>query len=179
MESFISGLIDFVGAHKAWAFWIALVFAAAETTAFLSILIPSTAILVGVGAFVATGELSFTPIFLGAAIGAVIGSTFSWFLGVIYGDRILNIWPLKDYPQLVRQGKETFQKWGPPTVLLGHFFGPLRPVVFLMCGISLMPFWRFQIFNVIGAVGWAYAVPKFGEVGGIAIGYVWNLIFGA
>jgi membrane protein DedA with SNARE-associated domain len=178
MDSIIAGTIDFVGTHRAWAFWIALVFATAETTAFLSILIPSTAILVGVGAFVATGELSFTPIFLGAAVGAVIGSTFSWFLGVIYGERILQIWPLKDHPDLVRQATATFARWGPLAILLGHFFGPLRPVAFLMCGISLMPFWRFQLYNVAGAVGWAYVIPKFGEVSGIVIGWLWNLLFG-
>ena len=45
--------------------------------AFLSIAIPSTAILVGIGALVATGAIDFMPIWLGAALGALIGSTFS------------------------------------------------------------------------------------------------------
>jgi membrane protein DedA with SNARE-associated domain len=179
MDGVIAGIIDFVGAHRAWAFWIALVFAAAETTAFLSIMIPSTAILVGVGALVATGELSFLPIFLGAALGAVIGSTFSWFLGLIYGERILQIWPLRHHPDLVRQGTATFQKWGPLAILLGHFFGPLRPVAFLMCGIALMPLGRFLPYNVAGAIGWAYVVPKFGELGGIVIGWLWRVFTGA
>lgn len=179
MDSFIAGLIDFVGAHRGWAFWIALIFAAAETTAFLSLLIPSTAILVGVGALVATGELSFMPIFLGAGIGALIGSTFSWFLGVIYGDRILRMWPLKDHPDLVQRATFTFAKWGPLAILLGHFFGPLRPVMFLMCGMSLMPFRTFQLYNVVGAFGWAYVVPKFGEIGGLLIGWIWTALFGA
>lgn len=179
MDSFITGLIDFVGAHRGWAFWIALIFAAAETTAFLSLIIPSTAILVGVGALVATGELTFLPIFLGAGIGAMIGSTLSWFLGVIYGDRILRMWPLKHHPELVQQSTAMFQKWGPLAILAGHFFGPLRPVAFLMCGITLMPFWQFQMYNVVGAFGWAYVVPKFGEIGGMLIGWLWNLFFGA
>jgi membrane protein DedA with SNARE-associated domain len=178
MDAAISSLIDFMAANREWAFWIALLFAAAENTAFLSIAIPSTAILVGVGALVATGGLTFTPIFLGAAIGALIGSTFSWWLGIRYGDRFLHVWPLRDHPDLVERGKQAFAKWGPVAIIIGHFFGPLRPVVFLMCGMALMPFWWFQLFNVAGSIGWAYAVPKFGEVGGIAVGYVWKLIFG-
>ncbi len=179
MDGVISGLLEFLKTHSGWAFWIALLFATAENLAFLSIAIPSTAILVGVGALVATGEISFTPIFLGAAIGAIIGSTVSWFLGVIYGDRILNFWPLKDYPQLVAQGKVTFAKWGSAAIIIGHFFGPLRPVAFIMCGIALMPFRTFMLWNVPGAIAWAYLVPKFGEVGGLVVGWLWNLVFGA
>ncbi len=174
----IDSTIAFIGQHSAWAFWIALVFAFAENLAFLSIAIPSTAILVGVGALVATGELSFTPIFLGAALGALMGATVSWFLGVVFGDHMLRIWPLKNYPDLVERGKQAFVKWGPAAIIAGHFFGPLRPVAFLLCGIALMPFARFQIFNVLGSIGWAWLVPKFGEVSGLLIGWIWRLFSG-
>ncbi len=179
MDAAISSVIEFIGANRGWAFWIALVFAFAENLAMVSILIPSTAILVGVGALVATGELSFTPIFLGAAIGAVLGSTVSWFLGLIYGDLFLRLWPLRDYPDLVARGRLAFARWGPFAIIVGHFFGPLRPVAFLLCGMALMPFRAFQIYNVLGAVGWAWLVPKFGEVSGLIIGWLWNLFFGA
>lgn len=179
MDAAIARLIDFLGANREWAFWVALVFAIAENTAFLSILIPSTAILVGVGALVATGGVDFLPIFFGAAIGAVIGSTFSWWLGMHYGDRMLSVRPMRDHPDLVQRGKDAFAKWGPLAIIIGHFFGPLRPVVFLMCGMALMPFWWFQLFNISGSIAWAFVVPKFGEVGGMAISYVWHLIFGA
>ena len=67
MEAAIDGLVKFMAAHSAWAFWIAMAFAFAENLAFLSLAIPSTAVLVAVGALVATGELSFTPIFIGAS----------------------------------------------------------------------------------------------------------------
>ena len=47
-----------------------------------------------------------------------------------------------------------------------------------MCGMAAMPFWWFQLFNLAGSVAWAFVVPKFGEVGGLIIGWVWSL-FGA
>jgi membrane protein DedA with SNARE-associated domain len=179
MQAAIDGLIEFLSANREWAFWISLAFALCENTAVLSFAIPSTAILTGVGALVATGALDFQPIFLGAAIGAILGSTFSWWLGLHYGDKILAMRPLSKYPEQMERGKQTFEKWGPVAIIIGHFFGPLRPFVFLMCGISAMPFWWFQLFNIPGSIGWAYVVPKFGEVGGTAIGYLWNLISGA
>jgi membrane protein DedA with SNARE-associated domain len=176
MDALIDRLIAFLQAHQDWAFWIALVFAAAENTAFLSIAIPSTAILVGVGALVATGAIDFTPIFLGAATGAAIGSTFSWWLGLRYGDRILTLWPLRDHLDLVEQAKAVFARWGPLAIIAGHFFGPLRPVAFLMCGMAAMPFWWFQLFNLPGSITWAFVVPKFGELGGLIIGWLWSVL---
>ena len=50
MDGFVQSAVEFLERNQAWAPYIAFLFAMAETTAFLSILIPSTAILVAVGA---------------------------------------------------------------------------------------------------------------------------------
>jgi membrane protein DedA with SNARE-associated domain len=176
MDSWTEAAIAFIERHQEWSFWLALVFAAAETTAFLSIAVPSTAILVGVGAMVATGAVPFFPIWAGAALGAVIGSTFSYWLGLRFGGRILGMWPLRDHPDLVEQASDAFRKWGVGAVFLGHFFGPLRPVIFLFAGMTRMAFPLFFAVNVVAALAWAYVIPKFGEIGGIIIGWFWNLL---
>ncbi len=178
MDAFASGLIGFLEANKEWAFWVAMGFAFVENLAFLSIAIPSTAILVGVGALVATGAVEFNPIFFGAATGAFLGSTISWWLGYRYGDWMLTVWPLRDHPGLVARGKASSEKWGPFAIIIGHFFGPLRPVAFLLCGMASMPFLWFQLFNVPGSIAWAYLVPKFGEMGGASIGVLWRSLTG-
>jgi membrane protein DedA with SNARE-associated domain len=176
LEAVAQSVIAFVEAHAALAFWIALVFAAAETTALISIIIPSTAILVGVGALVSTGAVSFWPIWAGGAVGALIGSTFSWWLGRRYGARILQLWPLRNHPDLVGRGRAAFLRYGAGAIIVGHFFGPLRPVVFLMCGMAPMAFWRFTPWNLAGGVAWAGAMPLTGLVGGSLIGWLWGLL---
>lgn len=178
MDAAIASMIEFVSANRDWAFWIALVFAAAETTAFLSIAIPSTAILIGVGALVATGGLDFAPIWAGASIGAVIGSFFSFWLGWRYGDRVLAMWPMRDHPALVMRGTAAFARWGLFAVIIGHFFGPLRAVVFVLAGVSRMNAAGFAAVNVLGCVLWAWATPKSGEIGGDVLGALWRLITG-
>lgn len=175
MDLSSEAIIAFLQRNQEWSFWLALVFAAAETTAFLSLLVPSTAILVGVGATVATGAVPFLPIWAGAALGAMVGSTFSWWLGWRFGDRILKMWPMRDHPELVGQAEEAFRKWGMGAVFVGHFFGPLRPVIFLFAGMMKMSLPLFMVVNVVAACTWAYVIPKFGEVGGIIIGWFWNL----
>ena len=62
MDGWIDTFIGFIERNQTWLPLIMLVFAAAETTAFLSILIPSTAVLVAVGALAATGAVPFWPL---------------------------------------------------------------------------------------------------------------------
>ena len=176
MDLSAEAVIAFLQRHQDWSFPVAMIFAAAETTAFLSLLVPSTAILVAVGGAVAAGAFAFLPIWAGAAIGAVLGSTFSWWLGRRYGVWMLTVWPLRDHPALVERAAESFRTWGGLAVFLGHFIGPLRPVVFLFAGMTRMGFWRFQALNLPGALAWAYAVPKFGEIGGLILAWIWRIL---
>jgi membrane protein DedA with SNARE-associated domain len=179
MEAALQSLIDFMVAHAAWAFWIALILTTAENIAFLSVLVHATPILIGVGAVAATGKIDFTPIFLGAALGSILGATISWVLGVKYGDRILALKFFATRPELVERGRAALKTWGAAGIVVGHFFFALRPVIFLMCGMARMRFWTFTVWNVLGSVAWAYLVPKFGEVTGLILGWVWSLFGGA
>lgn len=178
MEAIVESAIRFISDHRDWAGLIAFFFAFAETLAVASILIPSTAILVGVGAVVATGALDFTPIWIGASFGSVGGSLLSYWLGRRFGSTILGWWPMRNYPELVEKARDVFARYGIITIILGHFFGPLRAVVFLMAGISRMKFGMFFIVNAVGAVIWAYAIPKSGELGGSAALWLWNAVTG-
>ena len=67
MEQFTAAVTGFVVAHQAVAPLVALILAMAETTAVLSLVIPSTALLMAVGATVSTGAIPFMPIWAGAA----------------------------------------------------------------------------------------------------------------
>lgn len=179
MAEWMDQIVAFIERNQALAPWIMLIFAAAETTAFLSILVPSTAVMVGVGALAATGAINFLPLWIGASIGALIGSSFSYWLGHRYGDAILKMRPLSDHPDWVAKANASFTRWGPVAILIGHFTTVLRPVVFLLAGMNHMSLWRFAVWNGIGCLAWAWVVPKFGEVGGMVIGWIWGLFTGA
>ena len=174
MDGFVDSFIAFIESNQTWLPVIMVIFAAAETTAFLSILIPSTAILAAVGALSSTGAIAFWPLWAGASAGALIGSTFSWWLGHRYGGHVLGLYPLRDHPELVERTRASFAKYGPATVFIGHFIGPLRPVVFLFAGMSGIGLARFQVYNVAGALAWAWAIPKLGQVGGDLVGWLWQ-----
>jgi membrane protein DedA with SNARE-associated domain len=175
MEAFANNIIALIEQNQAWFPYIMVLFAAAETTAFLSIVIPSTPVLAAVGALAATGALSFWTLWIGATVGALIGSTFSYWLGWRYGTHVLTMRPLRDHPDWVEKAQSAFDKYGPVTIFIGHFTTIFRPVVFLMAGMSGMSFSRFLFWNTLGCVAWAFIVPKLGQVGGDLIGWIWSL----
>lgn len=175
MDGWTGSFIALIERHRDWLPLIMLVFAAAETTAFLSILIPSTAVLVAVGALAATGAVPFWPLWAGAAAGALIGSSFSYWLGLRYGTAVLAMRPLRDHPEMVEKAQTAFATYGPATILIGHFATIFRPVVFLMAGMSGMNLGRFALWNGLGCVAWAFLIPKLGQFGGDIIGWLWSL----
>jgi membrane protein DedA with SNARE-associated domain len=172
----VDQLVQVMTAHASLAPFIAAALAAAETTAVLSVLIPSTALLMAVGAAASTGAFPLLPIWIGAVVGAMLGSSFSWWLGWRFGPRILQMWPLRDQPALAQSAQSAFARWGVLAVPAGHFVGPLRAVVFLWAGLSGMGFWRFQAVNLVGAVAWAWAIPMTGELGGSLIAWFWHYL---
>ena len=174
MDQFIQSVIAFVESNKSWAPWILMLLAAAETTVLVSVIVPSTAIMVGIGALAATGALSFTPLWIGASVGAILGSFGSYWLGWRYGDRILAMKPLSTHPEWAEKAQAAFDRWGAATVLVGHFVAFMRPVVFLMAGMSRMNIARFTLWNVLGCLAWAWVVPKSGELGGHVLGWLWG-----
>jgi membrane protein DedA with SNARE-associated domain len=175
MDGWTDTFIAFIERNQTWLPVIMAVFAAAETTAGLSILIPSTAVLVAVGALAATGAVPFWPLWAGATVGSLIGSTFSYWLGWRYGPSILQTRYLKNHAPLVEKAQASFKKYGPVTILIGHFLTVFRPVVFLMAGMAGMSFSVFMFWNVIGSVAWAFLIPKLGQFGGDIIGWIWSL----
>lgn len=178
MSDWMETVIAFIERHQVLAPWFMVLLAAAETTAFLSIIIPSTAIMIAVAAFAANGSLSFPALWFGASVGAVIGSFFSFWLGRHYGDTILTWRPMRDHPEWIAKGEVAFTRWGPVTIFLGHFATVLRPAVFLLSGISGITLFRFAFWNVLGCMAWAFVVLKFGEIGGEVIAWAWSKLFG-
>lgn len=176
MDAWIESFIAFVDRNRDWLPLIMAVFAAAENLAFLSIFIPSTAVLVAIGALVATGAVDFMPLFIGASVGALAGSIISYWLGWRYGAAILAMWPLKNHPEMVEKGKITFNRFGGAALIIGHFTTVFRPVAFLMAGMSRMSVPQFMIWNTIGSLAWAWLIPKLGEYGGDILGWLWSFV---
>ena len=168
MDIDISAVSAFIAAHSAWAMLIIFVVVFCESFAFLSLLVPGTAILAASGALVGTGTLSMAELLAAAIPGAILGDAISYWLGWQFGPRIIAAWPLRNCPETVAKGQDYLKRYGALSEFIGRFFGPLRAIVPLMAGMGRMPAGPFMLANVASAFVWAPAVL----LSGAALGWL-------
>jgi membrane protein DedA with SNARE-associated domain len=164
IDAYAREIVEFIKAHQDWAAPIVFVLAFGESLAFISLLLPAWAALVGLGALIAAGDISFWPVWVAAAIGAALGDWLSYWIGIKLERSVQNIWPLSRHPDLIPKGETFVKKWGAAGIFIGRFFGPLRASVPLVAGIFKMPFWHFQTANFTSAFVWAAVLLTIGDV---------------
>ena len=152
-------------AHELWAVPIVALLAFGESLAFVSLLLPATVILFGLGALIGESGMDFWPLWAAALLGAFFGDWLSFWLGRHYGHAIAELWPLNRHPTLIPRGHAFFEKWGIAGIFFGRFFGPLRAAVPLVAGICEMPPNHFQLANVASALVWATGILAPGAFG--------------
>ena|SRR6185437_2667610 len=174
IEAYGQEIVEFVKAHEAWAAPIVFGLAFGESLAFISLLIPAWAALVGIGVLIASGGINFWPIWIAGSLGAAIGDWLSYWVGVKLGPPVAHIWPLSRHPQLLPKGEAFVKRWGVLGIFIGRFFGPLRASVPLVAGIFRMPQWRFQLANFSSAFVWAAVLLTIGDVTSKLIHWIWG-----
>jgi membrane protein DedA with SNARE-associated domain len=184
VDAIVQPLLAFIAAHAGWAALVMFVTAFGESFAFLSLLFPGTTLLVAAGTLMADGTLPYIPVLVGAVVGATLGDTVSYWIGVRFGDGIVRFWPFSRHPDLLPSGIRFFARHGGKSVAIGRFFGPIRAVIPLAAGVMKMPRGRFWLANVLSALVWApmllFAGDAVGEAGDRLIGSAntFILVFG-
>lgn len=157
-EQYSQPVLDFVRQNQGWAPFIVAALAFGESLAILSLFIPATVLLVGIGALIGGAGLDFWPIWIGAVIGAFLGDWVSYEVARYFGPSIQHSWPLNKQPEMMAKTEALMKKYGAWGVFFGRFSGPLRALVPLFAGIFLMPRSLFQLANVASALLWATAL---------------------
>lgn len=175
MDFDFSAATDFIAAHSAWAAAIMFVVVFCESFAFVSLLVPGTAILAASGALVGAGTVPAFDLLLGAVPGAIAGDAISYWLGRRYGQAITRAWPLNRYPEMVERGEGFLKRHGAAGVFFGRFCGPVRAVAPLLAGMAHMKPGVFWAANVSSAAIWAPVVMLPGALVGWAVDGTANL----
>jgi membrane protein DedA with SNARE-associated domain len=173
LHAIVQHVTEFVRDHGEWAAPIVFVLAFAESLAFISLLVPAWAALVGIGALISSGGINFWPVWIAASLGAALGDWLSYWIGLKLEYSVQHIWPLSRHPDLIPRGEAFVKKWGILGVFIGRFFGPLRASVPLVAGIFEMPYWRFQMANFSSAFVWAGVLLTLGDAISQGVRWLW------
>jgi len=154
----IQPLIDWLAAHPDLSGLIIFLIACSESLALVGIVVPGVVFMLSIGTLVGLGAINLWSALVWAALGAIAGDWFSYWLGRHFDQQLRHIWPLSRYPKLIPAGERFFKRHGGKSVMFGRFVGPLRPIIPAIAGIMHMSQPKFYLMNFMSAVLWAPVV---------------------
>jgi membrane protein DedA with SNARE-associated domain len=122
-----------------------------------------------IGGFLAgSGELEYLGVLLTALCGAVVGDNIGYWIGFYGGwpllSRIGRLFRLSE-TQLVGV-RDQFAQNAAKAVVLGRFVALLRIFAGPLAGTAKMPYWKFLMWNAVGAFAWATTMVSLSYVVG-------------
>ena len=130
--------------------------------------VPGETALLTAGVLAGAGHLSLPLVVAVAVAAAVLGDTLGYWLGRRGGRAVLlRRGPLKAHrAHALARSERFFARHGPKTVFVGRFVPGVRIFAAMLAGASRMPWPRFAVYNVAGAVTWATTVAGLAALAG-------------
>lgn len=142
--------------------WLYLiVFVAVTIDGFFPVM-PSEAVVIGLGALSVTGAPHLAALFAVVVAGGIAGDRIAYALGRKAGCRVRN-------PRLLaakEKAERALTRYGAAAILVGRFLPYGRTATAMTSGSVLLPMGRFRLFTVLAGVAWAGYVIGLGRLGG-------------
>jgi len=150
---------------------LAVVFAlpALESSTLLGVIVPGeSAVLLG-GVLAWYGRVAWPDVIAAAALGAIVGDSIGYWVGLRWGGRILGgrIGRLIGEDRWAR-ARERLNRKGLLTIFFGRFPPIARTLVPILAGHARMPYRRFLAGNACAGIVWASASVLAGYLAGDA-----------
>ena len=134
------------------------VFAVSLILAFesLGLPVPGETLLIFAAILARRGEMSLPAILIFAWAGSVLGDNVGYIIGRTLGRATISRYGAKIglTDERMRSVERIFARYGAATVLFARFFNILRQLNGIVAGVLGMSWWRFLLFNAIGAALW-------------------------
>ena len=152
-------LASLVTQYGVWIYAILFAIIFAETGLVVTPFLPGDSLLFVAGALAALGSASggmdIGVLMLTLAVAAVLGDSTNYAIGRYLGPRVFQ-WPDSRLfnRRALQKTHEFYEKHGGKTIVLSRFLPLFRTFAPFVAGIGAMDWWRFTMFNVVGAVAW-------------------------
>lgn len=132
----------------------------------IGIPVPEEFVVLAAGFLASRGILDLKMVILVTLVSAVVGDNLGYLIGRTGGHRMLMtlLWTWRGMRRRYGRFRTFFRARGEKAVLVARFVAGLRFMAGPMAGAARMPFWRFFIWNVAGAIIWCTSVSALGFV---------------
>ena len=143
------------------AYWLIGLASLLEGFFFTGVIVPGTLITDAGGILVQRGVLDFFDLVWFVALGSVIGGEISFRVGRWMAGRLAGRFDPRSYAAFLR-AEALFERRGPYALVIGRFAGPVAGFVPFAAALAAMPYRRFALWNIIGAIPFAFAHVSLG-----------------
>lgn len=113
---------------------------------------PGETLIIASALLAGQGDMQLPAVLFIAWLAAVLGDNLGYLLGRWGGHRLLLKVGVK--PDHLRHVEHFFERYGGGVVVAARFFEILRQLNGVVAGSMQMPWWRFLVFNALGAALW-------------------------
>ena len=148
-----------------WGYVVVFTATLLENSIGAGVIVPGETLVIIGGVYAGLGDLWVPGVAAVAVIGAVIGDNIGYWIGRRFGRGFLERHGRKVLvtPERIEAAERFYARHGGKTVFFGRFIPVVRSVGFIVAGVSHMPWKRFLVYDIAGAVLWG--------VGHTMIGY--------
>jgi|SRR5690625_760979 len=154
---------QWVAQYGEWIYLVLFLIVFGETGLVVLPFLPGDSLLFIAGALGASGALDAVLLAVLLVIAAVLGNTVNYHIGRFIGPRVFSSQSrFLDQKALIKT-HAFYERYGGITLVLSRFLPIFRTFAPFVAGVGAMTVWRFQFYNVLGALIWV--------VGLITLGY--------
>ena len=150
----IDVVLSTIEQFRTLGYWIILVMLFFDSVAFVGLLSPGTAVMMGVGFLSSQGALDIGDSIIFATVGAVLGDIFSYYLGMHASRKMFDDNNRFLKMKYIQMGESFFSKYGSKAILIDRLVGPVRPIATFIAGMSNMDKKMFMFWSVISSTIW-------------------------
>ncbi len=157
--------------HGPWVYLALFLFAVAENSIGVGLVLPIDTLVIGAASLSAIGELSAPEVILVVFAGAVIGDSIGFLIGKRFGPTITTKLDghLGINDHRIEQAHGFFDRWGMWAVAIGRVLPVVRFLIVLLAGDLGLPYRKFIVADCIGVAAWLTMHFTLGYVVGTSI----------
>ena len=146
----VTGLESFVRHYGAFAVMLILAIEAIGAP------VPGETLLIFASVLAGRGEMSLPSLLVFAWVGSVLGDNLGYLIGKKFGRGAILRYSAKVglTDERIKGIERVYVRYGSATVLLARFFSILRQLNGIVAGMLGMSWWRFVLFDAVGAALW-------------------------
>ena len=157
-------LAAFVQAYGPWVYALLFLIVFTETGVVVMPFLPGDSLLFAAGALTVGTSINVHLLVVLLIVAAILGDAVNYTVGRFFGERLFANPDSKIFRRdYLERTQQFYVRHGGATIIIARFVPIIRTFAPFVAGMGKMPYDRFALFNVVGAVLWVTSFTYLGH----------------